>query len=100
MRDRDELYNLKPLMKHPIYINSDVPQSIRKTEYDMRKKIRDLKTSKTEILSVDWKHYSIQTSSITFSLNRNLVFDESTNPPEQMDAEATETLTFLRDAKH
>lgn len=91
MRDRDEFYNIKSSMKRPVYINADVPEVVRKAEYAMRQKIRDLKATKTEISSVDWKCYSIVTASVTFKLSKDLYFEEIENEESQNESQPHNT---------
>lgn len=76
MKQRNTFFELRKETTPPVFINMDVPEAVRKAEYLLRVKIRQLKTEKIPIQSVNWRKYEIETVSKLFRLETNGSFLE------------------------
>ena len=72
-------FALKKDTKYPIYINADVPEEIRKADYLLRNKIRQLKSEKINytITHINYRTYDIESGLITYKLEPNYEFSEN-----------------------
>lgn len=80
MNHRNAFLNLRQKIKHPVYINEDLPEAIRKAEYNMRTKIRALKADRITITSVNWKKFEIELETKTLTMNSDGSFTENVKP--------------------
>lgn len=95
MRERNAILQMKTLAKHPIYINRDLPEAVRRADFKMRQQIRLLKSTKKTIENVDWKNYQIVTDTVIYRLY-NDAFSE--HPKEKNNQHDDEDADFLEDA--
>lgn len=91
MRERNAFLELKKVIKRPIYINPDVPDAVRKAEFQMRQKLRNLEPSE-KVLNINWRKYEIETILALYRLEVDGSFsktNKTSNSDEQMDNENT-----------
>ncbi len=79
LRDRSNLIAFKKDTTAPFFIDEDEPNEIRAAKFQMRQKLRELKTAQIEIQSVNFNKFQIFTVQTVFSLQQDGKFIESQN---------------------
>lgn len=82
--ERNKVYEERSKIKKPIYINEDLPKSIRRDYYVIRQKRRDLINDKIDF-KIDWRNKTITTSASTFTVRDGKLFEDECVSDSEME---------------
>jgi len=68
IKDRNAALKSSSKLPPTVFINEDLPSSTRQAHGKLRAKLKELKSSSTEEIKVDWKKLSIETASSKFQI--------------------------------